>query len=300
VAGFWLVRTGDAMGATPNSARPTESSAGLNSLTRGLDILQLVRALGRLSARDISLQLDLPLSTVYRYLGPLKDAGFLVSDGPDIVPGNGLADPEEQTEQLGRYVAPILRRMRDESSMTAIMAVRVHAAAVCIEVAFAHSKHQISFQRGQVRALYAGGSALPLLAFSPHSVMSQVLEHEFRRYTSSTPTRCDIAELVENVRTQGYSYSREHLTPGMVAVGIPVNFGGRCVSSLSLVGEIHALASVKDAVESLRSGRTELLATMPESAVHALATAGESGEIPELAARRTRTRQQRRELNAHG
>lgn len=238
-----------------------------SSLNRGLEILTLLQQEGRLRTADIARILDIPVSTAYRYIGVLREAGFAVDVDGYLAPSDKLAEPAEQSEHLVQYSTPVLRRLRDETSHTAVLAVRVHTAALCLEAAFAHPKHKISFQRGKVRALYAGASALPLLAFAPPAVLREVLDTDFRRYTSSTPNPVEVERDVRQIRTDGYAVSYGHLTPGMVAIGVPVIVDGKCLCSLSLVGEAQSLAEVDALVEVLRGGAAELLARMPSSAI---------------------------------
>ena len=216
-----------------------------------------------LEVADVSKKLDLPLSTVYRYVVILRDSGFIIDIDGYLIPSDKLAEAGDDSEHIVRYAEPVLRRLRDETKMTAILAVRIHAAAVCLEASFAHPKHKISFQRGQVRTLSAGGTALPLLAFAPSSVLREVLGNEVRPYTSATPKRVDLDVELERVRTEGYSVSYGHLTPGMCAVGVPVIVDGRCLCSLSLVGEAPLAMEVGEAVKLLREGAREMLARMP-------------------------------------
>lgn len=245
---------------TPAPAQQRE----LSSLTRGLEIIDAVQRAGRMRAADLSEQLDLPLSTVYRYLKNLRESGFLIDVDGYMLPSQRLAEPGDESDHLVSYAAPVLAHMRDKTGMTALLTVRIHAAAVCLEASFAHPKHKISFQRGQIRALYAGASALPLLAFAPDQVVQEVLDGEFRRFTSSTPQRRETELEIERVQKDGYSVSYGHLTPGMVAIGVPVIVDGRCMCALSLVGEPAALAAVEQTVATLRTGAAELLARMPK------------------------------------
>jgi DNA-binding IclR family transcriptional regulator len=239
--------------------------AGYSSLNRGLQILRLVQEAGRLRVAEIARRLDIPTSSVYRYVITLRESGFLIDVDGYIVPSARLAEHGDESSHLVRYAEPVLRRLRDQTTMSAILAVRIHTAAVCLEASFAHPKHKISFQRGQVRALNAGGSALPLLAFAPQSVVRDVLKAEIRPYTAATPNRREIEREIEHVRTAGYSVSYGHLTPGMAAVGVPVIVDGRCLCSLSLVGEAPFATPVEEVVQLLREGARELLARIPTS-----------------------------------
>lgn len=238
-----------------------------SSLSRGLEILSLIQESGRLRVVEVSRKLEVPLSTVYRYVTTLRDAGFVVEVDGLLMPSAKLAASGNETEHLVRYAAPVLRRLREASQMTALLTVRTHLAAVSLEVSFANPKYRISFRRGDVRALTAGASALPLLAFAPQSVIREALDGELLRYTSATPDKAMVEQEIEQIRRVGYAVSVGHLTPGMKAIGVPVIVDGHCICALSLVGEVAEALPVDRAVELLRAACGELLREIPSSIV---------------------------------
>jgi len=243
------------------------SKAEYSSLHRGLEILALLQQEGRLRTSAISERLGIPLSTAYRYAGALRESGFAVESDGYLIPSSRLTEPGRESEHLVQYSAPVLHRMRERTGCTAVLAVRIHTAALCLEAAVAHPKDQISFQRGRVRGLHAGATALPLLAYAPPGVLREVLETDLRRYTSATPDPQTLEREVRQIRSRGYTVSYGQLTPGMVGVGVPVLVDGRCLCSLSLVGDAQSPFAVDQLVEVLNGGANELLARMTERAV---------------------------------
>lgn len=238
-----------------------------SSLNRGLEILSRLQEAGSLKIAELARQLDLPLSTTYRYVAVLRESGYVIENDGHLLPSNRLAERGGEVDHLVHYARPVLRRLRTETNLSAVLAVRIHSAAVCLDVSFAHPKHKISFQRGKVRPLYAGASALPLLAFAPSTTVRDVLEGAMRRYTAQTPDREQLEATLAAIRADGHAVSQGHLTPGAVAVGIPVIVEGRCLCSLSLVGDPIALSRIPDLVRELRGGASELLARMPSEAI---------------------------------
>lgn len=229
------------------------------SLQRGLQILKVMQNLGRASAADVSQMLDMPLSTVYRYIAILKDSGFAVEVEGALVPSERLAEGWSDTSNLVRLGAPILHRLRTDTDMTGVLAVRVHTAALCLDVSYAHPQHRVSFRRGQMRSLHAGASALPLLAHAPQSIIEEVLTRGYRGYTAATLRPGELAAELERIRRDGYSVSRGQTTPGMYGVGVPVDAKGTCIASLSLVDEIGKPAREEhDLVATLRGAAAQL------------------------------------------
>lgn len=257
----------------------------LFSLVRGLEILETVRRRCPIRVSVLSEELSMPLSTVYRYVKTLKAAGFLIDVDGQVMPSHRLAEADDRSDHLLRFAAPVLRRLSARTSMTAILSVRVHSAALCLDAVFAHPQHRVSYRRGEARVLYAGASALPLLAHAPESVLKEVVDGDLRRFTATTPQRAEIMRLVERTRQDGYAVSQGHMDPGMVGFGVPVLVGGRCICALSLIGEVQSLAHQDDYVCALRSSAQWLAVHLPVS----VAEEGWSGDLQSGAASLDRT-----------
>lgn len=217
-----------------------QSDQGYASLQKGLLILQHLQRRGRAKISDISEELEIPTSTTYRYAGVLKEAGFVVENDGYLVPTHYLAESESfgtVSQTLVTRGARILDELRDELGMTALLTTRIHLVAVSLAVAYSHAKHLVSFGRGEARSLYAGASALPLLAYAPAAVENELLSGNFKPYTALTLTHEMIQPYLEDLRRKGYAMSTGHLTPGMAGIGVPVIVKGECICALSVVGE---------------------------------------------------------------
>lgn len=229
------------------------------SLQRGLQILHLVQEKGRASATDISRELDVPLSTVYRYIAVLRESGFAIEVDGTLVPSERLAEGWSDISHLVRLANPILHALRTEMGMTSILAVRVHTVALCLAVAYAHPQHRISFRRGQMRSLHAGATALPLLAHAPDSIVKEVLSRGYRGYTAATLSPAQLAHELERVRTNAFAVSLGQTTAGMMGIGVPVIVNGACVASLSLVDEINTKhGTEEEIVAALKAAAADL------------------------------------------
>ncbi|WP_245645317.1 IclR family transcriptional regulator [Pseudonocardia acaciae] len=237
----------------------------LSSLDRGLQILAYIQDHGQVDAAGIIAGLDIPSSTVYRYVRLLKNAGFVVDVGGQLLPSRRLADPSVAgSEHLVDLARPVLGRLRERSGLGCALTVRVHTAALCLDTRHSGSG-SVAYHPGEVLALYAGASATPLLAMAPGPVRRQVLGARLHRFTAATPDAAALrAELVV-IREQGYHVSRGWLTPGMTAVGVPVMVAGSCLCALSLIGTDRDLADTAGALELLRHAAGELVARLPKA-----------------------------------
>ncbi|MFF2299610.1 IclR family transcriptional regulator [Arthrobacter sp. NPDC058127] len=242
--------------------RHEPSRAGMTSLNQGLRILSHVQETGPIRVALLGEQLGLPLSTLYRYVAPLVEGGFLIRAEGIVIPGEKLLNKQESSHHLVDFAAPLLRRLNRETGLSALLTVRIHTVGVCLDAAIAHPRHRISLQRGQVHPLYAGASVTPLLAFAPADVVESVMQGPYKRFTSATPVPETTRRELPLIRRNRYSLSFGELTPGMGAVGIPVMVSGKCLCALSLVGEAVTVTDTEHLLESLRTAGEELAASL--------------------------------------
>ena len=108
--------------------RPPEEAAEDTSFARGLRLLLTVADRGEVRADELGTTLDMPLSTVYRYLRTLGDFGFvdrnggLFRVGPKLLIGTGA---NVSSERLIRHADAALRMLAQETGETAIVVRRV-------------------------------------------------------------------------------------------------------------------------------------------------------------------------------
>ncbi|HEY0188356.1 MAG TPA: IclR family transcriptional regulator C-terminal domain-containing protein [Cellulomonas sp.] len=244
--------------------RPAERTDGMATLSRGLEILDLVQRAGCVRIADMAEQLDMPLSTAYRYVRQLREARFLLQVDGSLLPSPRFRDQDASEDHLVGLAEPVLRRMRVATGLTAILAVRVHTAALILDVLRALPRYQVSFAPGEVRALHAGASVTPLLAYAPPSIIEGVLARGLRRYTSATPSAQEVRDEIDRIRTDGYAASHGQVNPGMMALGMPVLLSGRCVCAVSIVGRTASFERFGEALGALRRGASELAAGLGE------------------------------------
>lgn len=214
-----------------------------SSLARGLQILDVVASRGRLRVDEIAGRVELPLSTVYRYVRQLRESGYLYEVDGFYSLGARFSTGQQRrgTGHLVRVAEPVLRRLRDRTGEAALLTVRVRTAALCLDRVMPQRRYLLSFQRGSVRPLYAGASATPLLAFAPAEVIEEITGGPLRRITANTPDRTTLHRELATIRERGFVVSRGAVDPQMTGVGAPVFRGESCICALSAVGPHRAL-----------------------------------------------------------
>ncbi|MGW0737688.1 IclR family transcriptional regulator [Streptomyces sp. NPDC002851] len=237
----------------------------LSSLDRGLRILAFIQDRGQAEVAEIIAGLGIPSSATYRYVRQLKNAGFLAEIDGRLLPSERLTDrPADGSGHLVDLARLVLTDLYRRSGLNVVLAVRVHTAALCLDTRRSGTG-SVSFHAGQILSLYAGASAIPLLALAPGAVQRQVLRGRLQRFTAATPGAAALRAELATIRAQGYHVSHGWLAPGMTAVGVPVVVAGSCLCALSLVGRDEEMTDIAAPLELLRDAVGELTARLPQA-----------------------------------
>lgn len=118
--------------------------------------------------------------------------------------------------------------------------LRVRDGLECICIDNWNSNHpgQVRSHAGSRRKLHAGASCKLLLAHAPADVRQALLGDELPRYSGTTITqRSRLVQELERIRTDGYAVSDGEITPGLMALAVPVlDPAGQVVAALSVSG----------------------------------------------------------------
>src|SRR3954451_768845 len=96
--------------------RPPEEAAEDTSFARGLRVLLTVADRGEIRADELSVLLDTPISTIYRYLRTLAGFGFVDRQGAEYRLGARLIIGQGgnvTAEELKRTSEPVLRLLAE-------------------------------------------------------------------------------------------------------------------------------------------------------------------------------------------
>src|SRR4051795_5787063 len=164
--------------------RPPEEAAEDTSFARGLRLLLTVADRGEVRADELSASLEMPLSTVYRYLRTLGEFGFVDRHGgvfrvgPKLLIGTGAT---VSSERLIRHADAALRMLVNETGETAFVVRRIGLSCVCLHQIECESPLRVTFEPGSMSPLYAGAPGRVLLAFAPPEVLDEVLAQDLAR-----------------------------------------------------------------------------------------------------------------------
>lgn len=208
------------------------------SFARGLDVLIAIARNGQVTVPDLARELDLPQSTVYRYVRSLREYA-LVEDADGVyVPGWRLMDIAGHHltfTRLAEVGGEHLRTLTYQTEETAVLAVRAGSHAICLRQSISPHSDRYAFQINQLLPLHAGAGSRVLLAFAPRAILDLTLAH-LTRYSENTPTPDELRELLARTRHDGFTISRGEFQEGAVAIATPVFASGDLACSLTVAG----------------------------------------------------------------
>lgn len=219
--------------------RPPEEAAEDTSFARGLRLLLTVADRGEVRADELSLLLEMPVSTVYRYLRTLGDFGFvdrhdgLFRLGPKLLIGTGA---NVSSERLIRHADPVLRMLAEETGETAAVVRRIGLSSICLHQIESDAALRVTIEPGAMLPLSAGAAGRVLLAFAPSEVVDEVLAQGLGSRAPGDPTADELRERLGVVIMTGMATSEDELFAGSVALAAPVFREDGIVGAIAVIG----------------------------------------------------------------
>jgi DNA-binding IclR family transcriptional regulator len=217
-------------------------SAKNTAAHKALDILLLFRhRRTQYSVEEMSHLLDIPRSTIYRYVRILCEKGLLEKTGSAEY-GLGLALIElgrnalSSNRELRLIVLPSMKRIAEEVGESVSLMRLYNRRAVCIESIEGRQALRVTIERGRTQPLHAGASSKVLLASIPEDEWHDLLDLPLQRFTATTITElADLQVDIGRVRQHGFCVSDGEIDVGARAVAVPlVNTRGDTVAALSI------------------------------------------------------------------
>lgn len=227
------------------------------------------------TAAELSRSTGLPIPTLYRYLGLLRDAGLLVtSEGGFHLSTRfiGLAQAAEAAEPLTRIADPVMQELGRSTGETVLLVRLIERSAVCVHRVESTHRLRISFEPGYPLPLERGASAKVLMASLSLDQLDAQLSPLRRRDAAAAE---ELAREVALTRERGWATSDAEIDQGVWAVAAAVR-DGNTVAALSVPSPIFRT--------SASTRRTTLLrVTEAADEISRRARNARSGDAGELA-----------------
>nr|WP_086939796.1 IclR family transcriptional regulator [Thaumasiovibrio occultus] len=216
-----------------------------------------------LNARELSELLELPLSSMYRYLKLLREWGLVEERNEDK---SLIVGPAALMLQRGfnfrtpnmQYIDTVLARLQRQTGELAAYMVPVGYRAMCVAQKESDQALRCSFVPGQSQPLLRGASSKAMLAFMSEARYEKILAH-----FNELDNLAEWQEEFTLIRYQGYAISDSEIDPGVSGVSAPVMRGTKMVGAVSVMAPTSRIAKNKQAIiyhvlEAARALPTEI------------------------------------------
>jgi len=202
-----------------------------------------------LSLTRIAERLDLPKSTIHRYLATLEAARFVRRDGATGSYHLGyrfieLASLVLQEADLERWATPHLERLSAECGETVDLAVLDGAQVVYLQVIESPRRVKIAATVGQRLPAFCTASGKAFLAYLADDQVDYILSQGMPRYTDSTRVSpADLRQDLRVTREREFAISEQEYERDINAVAAPILDAHGCpVAVIAIAGPAYRLA----------------------------------------------------------
>ncbi|MDF2153472.1 IclR family transcriptional regulator [Vibrio sp. CAU 1672] len=200
------------------------------------------------TAKQLSEQLDIPLSSLYRHLKLLREWGLIEESIYDkayvIGPAALMLMRSYDTAQHGLdMVENILARLVQQTGEMAAYMVPSGYRALCVRQKESMQALRCSYVQGQSQPLLRGASSKVMLAFMPQARCEKILRHFGEGHLLS-----DWQSELDVIRKNGYAISTSEIDPGVSGISAPVMKGTKLVGALSVMAPAHRVEKDKQRI----------------------------------------------------
>jgi DNA-binding IclR family transcriptional regulator len=196
------------------------------------------------SLTEMASQLDLPKSTLHRFLVGLETHGILRRDADDkkwrlghrlFIWGSLAAD----STGLRQVARPVMRKLAGETGETAILTVYHNQQVICTDKVETGHPVRLALEVGARRACHAGASSKILMAHLPaEEIQAIIRDTGLPKLCTNTITDPDkLTTELARIRERGYATSLEETDLGAWGVAAPVrDWTGQVAGAIGVAG----------------------------------------------------------------
>ncbi|MFG1951092.1 IclR family transcriptional regulator [Micromonospora sp. NPDC048830] len=224
----------------------------MQPVVRALHVLQaLSNRPDGMTLQELRLALDIPLGSMHRVLGVLREQRFVSRSPIDLryFLGPAVRDlTEKNVSETGgmQSLANMVRELSRATGETVFLTELHGSEAVCVSLVEGTYPLRLFVRLGQVMPMHAAAAARILLAFLSSEVATELLKsRDLDEFTPSSPHTVDsVLERLPVIRDRGYDIAADELDEGVWAVAAPVfTSTGRVTASVTLAGSSSRFAT---------------------------------------------------------
>ena len=249
----------------------TRGKYSLSTAEKTLDILEsLASQKNGVGLAELSREIGMPKSTLFRYLATLERRGYVSKDGL-----TGRYELGFKLFQLGSMAVarhsvremalPFMHSLLDQFSETVNLGIMESGEVLYLEILESPQAMRMSSRVGNREHAHATSLGKAMLAFMSEAEVEEIVRAPgLPPRTEKTITTLEgLKEELGRVRERGYAIDDEENEPMARCVGVPIfNRFGEVAGALSLAGPAHRFSEAK--VESMGQALMEAASRISE------------------------------------
>lgn len=212
------------------------------SVLKALEILEFLDLKGPMGITEVSNELGMDKSSVFRALNTLKFRNFVRQDQETLKYCNSyklleMGNNVARQSGLVKMASSYMRQLSRQVSGAVCLGIRDGVSVIYIDKIESDTPVRASMKVGQSLPLYCTAMGKSILAFQPPAKMNHLLSRlEFEPRTPNTHQNLDsLKKDLDEVKRRGYAVDNEEHIQGLFCVAAPVfNSSGQVIAGLSV------------------------------------------------------------------
>ncbi len=228
----------------------------VNSLQRGLAVLQAVNENGGCQIKDLQKLVDLPKPTIVRMVKTLFEAGYVAKDrsGTYKVAAKvmSLSNRYDLDEDLMIAAKPVLEKLREDITWPSDLASFDGDAMVILDTGIAPGTLGLNRSRGSRLPVLSTSLGRAYLAFcdrdAQEDVLPKLIDAE-KHLGYGKISRKRIQRILNETKASGYAVGDAEYIKSTRAVAVPIMVDGKPIATVNLM--VVTTAMVMEELEKL-------------------------------------------------
>jgi len=247
-----------------------DPSTNTKSAARTLDIFERFALTCRpMTLTELAKALEIPVSSLFHLMGTLERRGFAYTLGPrrGFYPTRRMLSFMEMVaanDPLHRLVAPELEALRDETGETVVLAQRLEAKAMVLDVFESRHSIRYSAEIGTDRPLHSTAVGKALLGAAPREEWDALLgPGPLPKVTETTFTdRAELARELDESNRRGWFMTRGENIADVHAISAVVSLYGQSFA-ICVAGPHHRFGQQIDSHVAALLARCDRIRGIP-------------------------------------
>ncbi len=218
----------------------------IKSIKKALDLLELLSDNKEMGITEISKELHMGISTVYRILTTLKYHDYVIQNQQTSKYTLGinlfvLGSKVQSAANLVELVTPFLQKLSQHTNESINFAILEGREAVCLSKIESSEALRTDIKIGERLPSHCTAIGKVLLAFLPERKFTMLYGEDNKKLHTLTPNSIssvmELKKCLKKIKKDGYAIDKEEFKIGINCLGVPIiNNEGKLIAGISITG----------------------------------------------------------------